>query len=483
MSDRKEWQHSYQPMNYNDYYSYGSNSQSIDQNYGQYSFTHQGGPNNQYGSSSQFGSQYGGHNYVGEYDVMNQNGSNDQNGFDGQYDSTYQYGSGSQFNGQHGGNNNHGQNNIIYQNYANGQHGYNGQYNQVAGGQNNSVNISNQPSYGLHQANQIFGCNDQNNINIGERSYVDRMDKEHQNFIKEISEVKDMMDEFHASNELLFQGLREVTSRLVVEEQALSHNLKSQPQQENHQVTTIRSLILPTYVEENEVDRQYLKEKDVDESALEFSTPTHLPFENLTLVEKGKSIGMVAVRPPVSPTFPEENEVNQEYVNERKVDESALELKTQIDFPIETLTLVEEEKSTQENAVQQAVEVGHQNMAQLDTSILEINDQHDQKEKCLNKTQPEAVIIDMVVGDQSDVTRLQLEMVDFIKPQQKAKSSQSRGLGGQGNSASIKGKNGYGDIKVTCTPIYSLRNREIHAENKKGSQRGIKHGWPPPWSP
>ncbi|CAB4273749.1 unnamed protein product [Prunus armeniaca] len=274
-------------MNYNDYYSYGSNSQSISQYYGQYSFTHQGGPNNQYGSSSQFGGQYGGHNYVGgfgdqysghnyigEYDVMNQNGSNDQNGFGGQtnqgayigqYNSTYQYGSSSQFNGQHGGNNNHGQNNIIYQNYANGQHGYNGQYNQVAGGQNNSVNIYNQPSYGLHQANQIFGCNDQNNINIGEMPYVDRMDKEHQNFIKEISEVKDMMDEFHASNELLFQGLREVTSRLVVEEQALSHNLKSQPQQENHQVTTIRSLILPTYVEENEVGRQYIKENDVDD--------------------------------------------------------------------------------------------------------------------------------------------------------------------------------------------------------------------------
>ncbi|PQQ04859.1 shematrin-like protein 1 [Prunus yedoensis var. nudiflora] len=91
MSDRKEWQHSYQPMNYNGYDSYGSNSQSIGQHYGQYNFTHQGGPKNQYGSSSQFsgqygghnyvggfGGQYGGHNYIGGYDLMNQNGSNDK---------------------------------------------------------------------------------------------------------------------------------------------------------------------------------------------------------------------------------------------------------------------------------------------------------------------------------------------------------------------------------------------------------------------
>lgn len=51
-------------------------------------------------------------------------------------------------------------------------------------------------------------------------------------------------------------------------------------------MTTIWSLILPSYVEENEVGQQYMKEKDVDELALEFSTLTHLPFENLTLVEE-----------------------------------------------------------------------------------------------------------------------------------------------------------------------------------------------------
>ncbi|KAI5350156.1 hypothetical protein L3X38_003047 [Prunus dulcis] len=207
-------------------------------------------------------------------------------------------------------------------------------------------------------------------------------------------------------------------------------------------------------------------------------TPTYLPFENLTLVEQEESFGMVEVQPSISPTFLKENEVNREYVNEREVDESALELKTQIDFPIETFMLVKEEKSTLENAIQQAVEVEHQNMTKLDTSILEINDQQD-----LNTTQPEVVIIDTVVGDLSDVIRPQLEMVKFIIPQQKAKSGQSSGLGGQGNSASIKGKNSYGRTKVTCTPIYSLRNREIHTNNKKGSHLGIKHGWPPPWTP
>ncbi|PQM36333.1 shematrin-like protein 1 [Prunus yedoensis var. nudiflora] len=87
MSDRKEWQHSYQPMNYNGYDSYGSNSQSIGQHYGQYNFTHQGGPNNQYGSSSQFGCQYGGHNYVGKFGGQ-YGGHNYVGEFGGQYGGT-----------------------------------------------------------------------------------------------------------------------------------------------------------------------------------------------------------------------------------------------------------------------------------------------------------------------------------------------------------------------------------------------------------
>ncbi|PQQ20176.1 hypothetical protein Pyn_32450 [Prunus yedoensis var. nudiflora] len=104
-----------------------------------------------------------------------------------------------------------------------------GQY-TYPNGQNNPANIYDQPSYGSHQTNHPNGYNGQNVLSVSERPYVDRMDKEHQNFIKEIFEVKDMMDGFHASNELLIQGLREIASQLVVEEQTLSHNLKSQPQ-------------------------------------------------------------------------------------------------------------------------------------------------------------------------------------------------------------------------------------------------------------
>ncbi|CAB4268534.1 unnamed protein product [Prunus armeniaca] len=256
-----------------------------------------------------------------------------------------------------------------------------------------------------------------------------------------------MADRFYASNEILIQGFHEITSQLAVKKKTLTHNLKFQPQQENHQVTAVRSLILPTYVEGKEVGRQYMKEKDVDESALEFNTPTHLPFENLTLVEEEKNLGIVAVWPSILSTFLNENEVNREYVNEREVDKLVLEGKTQINFPIETLTLVEEEKSTQENAIQQAVKVEHQ-MTQLETSILEINDQQDQKEKCLNTTQLEA----------TDVIRPQLEMVKFIRPQQKAKSGQSSGLGGKEIRPAQKEKNSFGCSKVTCTPIYSLRN-------------------------
>ncbi|PQM37673.1 shematrin-like protein 1 [Prunus yedoensis var. nudiflora] len=137
-------------MNYNGYDAYGSSSQSIgrhdDHNYsGQYNFTHQGGPNNQYDSSSQFGSQYGGHNYiggfggqygghnyVGGYDVMNQNGLNDQNGFGGQTNQV-----------------------------AWGQYTY-------PGGQNNPANIYDQPNYYSHQADHPIGFGGQHNLKVGE---------------------------------------------------------------------------------------------------------------------------------------------------------------------------------------------------------------------------------------------------------------------------------------------------------------------------
>ncbi|CAL9021453.1 unnamed protein product [Prunus brigantina] len=195
---------------------------------------------------------------------MNQNGSNDQNGFggqtnqsgySGQYDSTYQYGSGSQFNGQHGGNNNYGQNNMIYQNYANGQHGYNGYYG----------------------------------------SYVDRMDKEHQNFIKETSEVKDLFMEMTVSNELLIQHLREISLRLAIEKQVLSQqvegqtlnpNLDSQSQEENSHVVASWPPIPPTPIEESEVSKEYKSEKEMGEMTLGSNVQVDCPIESLTLVEE-----------------------------------------------------------------------------------------------------------------------------------------------------------------------------------------------------
>ena len=230
MSDRKEWQQSYQPINYNGYDSCGLNSQSIGQHgdhnhYGQYNFTHQGGSNNQYDSSSQFGGQYVGHNYVGGFGGHNYVGR-----FGGQYRGHNYVG---RPGGQYGGHNNVGGYDLMNQNGLSDQNGFGGQNNQMAWeqysypyGQNNSGNIYDQPSYGSHQTNHPNGCNGQNVLNIGERPYVDCMDKERQSMINETSKVTDafmeMADSFRASNEFLIQGLRGIASRLAIEEQVLS---------------------------------------------------------------------------------------------------------------------------------------------------------------------------------------------------------------------------------------------------------------------
>ncbi|KAL6285533.1 hypothetical protein ACE6H2_009923 [Prunus campanulata] len=444
MSDRKEWQHSYQPMNYNGYDSYGSNSQSISQHFGQYNFTYQGGPNNQYGSSSQFGCQYGGHNYVSEfggYDLMNQNGSNDQNGFggqtnqggyNGQHDSTYQYSSGSQFNGQHGGNNNHGQNNMVYQNYANGQHGYNGQYNQVAGGQytypdgqNNPPSIYDQPSYGSLQTNHHNGHSGQNVLSVSERPYVDRTDKEHQNFTKEISEVKDLFMEMAVSNELLIQQLQQVLSQQA-KGQTLNPNLDSQSQVENSHV--------------------------------------------------------VVSWPPIPPTPLEESEVSREYESEKEVGETTLESNVQVDRPIKSLTLVEEKESTQGDETQKMVTDENCNMAQPKATILGCNGLQSSEKEGRSMTQ-DAIMIDMIVGEKLDIVRPQLQVVKFIEPQPKAKIGRPSGFGGHEGSAKVMVRRHPGRTSHPSISTHRQQNSKIQVENKKGSKLGVKHGWPPPWSP
>ena len=106
------------------------------------------------------------------------------------------------------------------------------------------------------------------------------MEEEHKNLINKTSKV---------------EGLCAISSQLAIEEQALSHNLNSQAQQENHQMTTIQPFIQPTPMKENEVGQQHMKEKDVDESVLAFNTLTDLPFENLTLVEEEENPCVVTV--------------------------------------------------------------------------------------------------------------------------------------------------------------------------------------------
>ncbi|PQP92272.1 hypothetical protein Pyn_14307 [Prunus yedoensis var. nudiflora] len=278
---------------------------------------------------------------------------------------------------------------MIDQNYANGQ------YNQVAGGQytypdgqNNPANIYDQPSYGSHQTTHPNGYDGQNVLNVSERPYVDRMDKEHQNFIKEVSKVKDMANEFYASNKLLIQGLCEIASLLAVEEQTLNPNVGSQSQEEN----------------------------------------SH----------------MVAIRPPVQPTPLEKNEVGREYESEKEVGETTLGSNVQVDRPIESLQSSEKEGRS---------------MTQ------------------------DAIMIDMIVGEKLDIVRPQLQVVKFIEPQPKAKIGRPSGFGGHEGSAKVMARSHPGGTSRHSISTHRQQNGKIRVENKKGSKLGVKHGWPPPWSP
>ncbi|PQQ15631.1 shematrin-like protein 1 [Prunus yedoensis var. nudiflora] len=374
---------------------------------------------------------------------MNQNGSNDQNGFggqtnqggyNGQHDSTYQYSSGSQFNGQHGGNNNHGQNNMIYQNYANGQHGYNVQNNQVAGGQytypdgqNNPTNIYDQPSYGSHQMNHPNGYNGQNVLSIGERPYVDRTDKEHQNFTKEI-EVKDLFMEMAVSNELLIQQLREISLRLAIEEQVLSQQAKGQT-------------LNPNLDSQSQVENSHV----------------------------------VASWPPIPPTPLKESEVSREYESEKEMGETTVGSNVQVDSPIESLTLVEEKESTQGNETQKMVTDENCNMAQPKATILGCNGLQSSEKEGRSMTQ-DAIMIDMIVGEKLDIVRPQLQVVKFIEPQPKAKIGRPSGFGGHEGSAKVMARSHPGGTSRHSISTHRQQNGKIQVKNKKGSKLGVKHG-------
>ncbi|CAL9021260.1 unnamed protein product [Prunus brigantina] len=101
-----------------------------------------------------------------------------------------------------------------------------------------------------------------------------------------------MMDEFHASNELLIQGLREISLQLAIEEQVLSQqadgqtlkpNLDSQSQEENSHVVASRPPIPPTPLEESEVSKEYDSEKEMGETTLGSNVQVDRPIESLTL--------------------------------------------------------------------------------------------------------------------------------------------------------------------------------------------------------
>ncbi|CAB4283007.1 unnamed protein product [Prunus armeniaca] len=100
------------------------------------------------------------------------------------------------------------------------------------------------------------------------------------------------------SNELLIQHLREISLRLVTEEQVLSQqaegqtlnpNLDSQSQEENSHVVASRPPILPTPLEESKVSKEYKSEKKMGETTLESNVQVDYPIESLTLVEEKES--------------------------------------------------------------------------------------------------------------------------------------------------------------------------------------------------
>ncbi|KAI5317895.1 hypothetical protein L3X38_037602 [Prunus dulcis] len=229
------------------------------------------------------------------------------------------------------------------------------------------------PSYGSHQMNHPNGYNGQNVLSINEKPYVDCMDKEHKNFIKEISEAKDVFMEIAVSKELLIQHLREISLRLAIEEQVLSQqaegqtlnpNLDSQSQEENSHVVESRQPIPPTPLEQSEVSREYESEKEMGKPTL------------------GSNV--------------------------------------QVEHPIESLTLVEEKESTQEDETQKMVTDENCNMVQPKATILGCNSLPPSEEGGRSTTQC-GIIIDMIVGEKLDIVRLQLQVVKFIEPQPKAK--------------------------------------------------------------
>ncbi|KAI5334504.1 hypothetical protein L3X38_024637 [Prunus dulcis] len=170
---------------------------------------------------------------------------------------------------------------------------------------------------------------------------------------------------------------------------------------------------------------------------------------------------MVAIWPLVPPTCLEENEVGREYESEKEVGEMTLKLNTQVDLPLENLTLVEENEPTQRDKTQKVVNVEYKNIVQ-----------------------PKATVLgNMIVGEKLDITRPQLQVVKFIEPQPEAKIGRPSGLGGHEASAKVMARSHMGCTSHPSTSTHRQLNGKDRVKYKKGSKLGVKHGWPPLWSP
>ncbi|PQM33924.1 hypothetical protein Pyn_17631 [Prunus yedoensis var. nudiflora] len=291
--------------------------------------------------------------------------------------------------------------------------------------------MCNEPNYYSHQADHPIGYGGQYNLKVGKRpSGGDtHMIKEHINeMTSKMDVLKEFTDGLRTSHDLVIQSLHEISSRLSqrAEGQTLNPNLDSQSQEENTQ--------------------------------------------------------MVAIRSPVPPTPLEENEVGKEYKNEKEVGEMTLKFNIQINIPIENLKLVEEKESTQGDETQKVVNVEDGNIIQPKAMILECNGLPSSEREGRSTTQS-AIMIHMIVGEKLDIVRPQLHVVKFIKPQPKTKISQPSTLGGHEGSAKVMAKSHPGRTSRPSTSTHHQQNGKMRVENKKGSKLGVKHGWPPPWSP
>ncbi|KAI5313214.1 hypothetical protein L3X38_042388 [Prunus dulcis] len=157
-----------------------------------------------------------------------------------------------------------------------------------------------------------------------------------------------------------------------------------------------------------DMGKEYINEMTANEPRGKLST--------LTLIQsQEENPHMVAIRSPVSPTLLEENEVGIEFESEKEVGKTTLKSNTQVDLPIENLTLVEENEPTQKGKTQKVVNIEDENIVQPKATILGCNGLQSSEKEGRSITQ-DAIMIDMTVGEKLDIMRPQLQVIKFIKP-------------------------------------------------------------------